>query len=176
MILRQKPIYRFLILSIFFLTDSSGCYQSLENNKSTTEESKKTSSPVVVYKTGCGQCHTAYPPDFLPSGSWLKILNTPKNHFGTSLDLDSQTKSILVQYLTEKGAEKSGTRMAYKIMASLEDQTPRRLTEVPYLRKKHRKIPPEVFKRKSIGSFANCNACHPSAADWKFSKRVRIPD
>ena len=176
MILGRKSIYLCLMLSTLMLTASSGCYQTRENNKPSTDGSKKAASSVVVYKTFCGQCHMAYPPDFLPAGSWLKILNATKNHFGTPLDLDSPTQSLLVRYLTDNGAEKSGSRMAYKIMASLEDQTPRRLTDVPYIRKKHRKISPEVFKRKSIGSFANCNACHPSAADWKFSKSVRIPD
>jgi hypothetical protein len=176
MVLGQKQIFLFLLFSTFVLTTSSGCYQPRENKKSPTDGSKRTASPVTVYKTTCGQCHMAYPPDFLPSGSWLRILKAQKDHFGTPLDLDSSTRSILAQFLTENGAEKAGTRMAYKIMASLEDQTPRRLTEVPYIRKKHRKIPSEVFKRKSIGSFANCSACHPTGADWKFSKRVRIPD
>ena len=39
-------------------------------------------------------------------------------------------------------------------------RTPNRITEIPYIQDKHRKISPAVFKRPSIGSFSRCSACH----------------
>jgi hypothetical protein len=172
-----KPSKYIPVLLALILIASSGLSQTPPKNGPGNGGDKKEADPAAVYKTACGQCHMAYPPYFLPSGSWLKILETDKNHFGSPLDLAPETKSILVKFLGEEGADKSDTRMADKIMASLDEgETPLRLTEVPYIANKHRKISSEVFQRKSIGSLANCNACHPKAAEWVFSKRVMIPD
>jgi hypothetical protein len=131
--------------------------------------------PVVTYKKVCGQCHMAYPPEFLPSGSWEKLMGTTEKHFETSVDIDNKTKDIIAPYLKEKGAEFSKEKIPQKIMQSLEDKPPLRLTEVPYIVKKHRKIKPEDFQRSPIGSFANCNACHRLADNWIFDRKISIP-
>jgi hypothetical protein len=177
MFLRQKSPYFLLSLFVSFFIASSGVSQTPKNNEPKAKEiTKSIINPASTYKETCGQCHMAYPPDFLPSGSWIKILGSPKDHFGTPLDLDLQMKNTLDQYLTGNGAENSESRTASKIMASLEeDKTPLRLTEVPYIIKKHRKISPEVFQRTSIGSLAKCDACHRSAAEGLFSKKIVIP-
>jgi hypothetical protein len=177
MILGQKPSIFFLIAISFVLIVSIGLAQTPENKKPPTNEGQKTATPVIIYKTFCGQCHMAFPPNFLPSSSWLKLLDSEKDHFGNPLDLDPQTKTILVQFLTENGADKSQSRISSKIMDSLdENEIPLRLTEVPYINYKHRKISQAVLQKKSIGSLANCNACHRSATDWAFNKWVNIPD
>jgi mono/diheme cytochrome c family protein len=37
-------------------------------------------------------------------------------------------------------------------------------------------VPPEVWKRASVGSAANCGACHGNAAQGNFSEReIKIP-
>jgi hypothetical protein len=172
-----KPSKYIPILLALILITSSGLSQTPPNNAAANHGTQKEADPTAAYKTACGQCHMAYPPHFLPSASWMKVLETDKNHFGTPLDLAPQTKEILVQFLGEQGADKSDTRIADKIMASLdEDAIPLRLTEVPYITNKHRKISSEVLQRKSIGSLANCNACHRKATEWSFSKWVTIPD
>ena len=177
MIKGLKPSRYIPLLFALILIASSGLSQTPPGNTPGNNEAKKEADPKTVYKTVCGQCHMAYPPHFLPSASWLKILEGEENHFGTPLDLAPQTKSILVQFLSEGGADKSDTRMADKIMSSLdENEIPLRITEVPYIKNKHRKISAEVLQRKSIGSLANCNACHRKAAEWSFSKWVTIPD
>jgi hypothetical protein len=132
--------------------------------------------PVATYKKTCGQCHMAFPPEFLPSGSWEKLLGSTEKHFEASVDIDSKTKAVILPYLKEKGAEFSKAKIPQKIMLSLEGKTPLRLAEIPYLAKKHRKLKPEDFQRKPIGSFANCGACHKLADEWVFNKRIVIPE
>jgi hypothetical protein len=173
---RQSLVF-LLCLSLCVLPASSGFSQTPKNNKPKTEENKKPqNNPASVYKEICGQCHMAYPPEFLPSGSWKKILELDKNHFGTPLDLDPKSKDILAQYLMENGAENWEGGTIAKILGSLdEDKTPLRLTEVPYIKKKHRKISTDILQRKSIGSLSKCNACHSSAEEGIFSKKVVIP-
>jgi hypothetical protein len=184
MILRWKFHPSLLGLIIIFLMAFPGFAQTPKNNSNqpsnnkpkANENTKTLITPASTYKEVCGQCHLAYPPEFLPTGSWIKLLESGKNHFGNPLDFDLRTNNILVQYLTENGAEKSGDKISSKIMDSLEEQTPLRLTEVPYILKKHRKISPEVLQRKSVGSLAKCEACHRSAPDGIFSKKISIPE
>jgi hypothetical protein len=43
-----------------------------------------------------------------------------------------------------------------------------RVTEVPYIRQKHRKISSGVLQQPSIGSLSNCAACHTKAMEGIF--------
>jgi hypothetical protein len=155
------------VLSVFFgclgLSEKTG-----NNNNVTKGEIDPGSSPASTYKNVCGQCHIPYPPHFLPSGSWDKILGTTENHFGETLEIDQKDKDIIVPYLKENGAERSQSKIPERIMQSLEGNTPLRLTEIPYIQKKHRKYSPDVLKQKSIESLSKCNACHQGADKWKF--------
>ena len=129
-----------------------------------------------TYKTTCEGCHLAYPPQMLPAYSWKKILDQSDNHFGEQIPVDSKSKETIVKYLSENGADRSSCEKAVKIMKSLKGETPLRITEVPYIRQKHRKIPPEVLNRKTIGSLSNCRACHKTAEQGFFDDHsVVIP-
>jgi len=122
-------------------------------------------SPVnnQTYKDSCGACHFAYQPWLLPSGSWGKLLSSIKDHFGQTVDIDAEPKGVIEIYLADNAAEKSHMKWARKIVRCLKGDTPLRITEVPYIRHKHRDVPPEVFKRKAVGSLSNCSACHKTA-------------
>ena len=116
-----------------------------------------------AYKEACGACHFVYQPELLPSGSWLKILDTLQDHFGETVELDDDSKRGISDYLKSNGAENSSAKRAGKIVRSLGNQSPLRITDIPYIREKHRKISSDVLKRKSIGSLSNCPACHKTA-------------
>lgn len=133
-------------------------------------------SAAAAYDTHCGACHGAYAPLLLPTGSWDKILKGLDDHFGEKVSLEPAVKAAITQYLMENGADRSTAKKAAKIAASLNGQTPLRVTEVPYIQKKHRKMAPEVFQRKAVGGLANCRACHRSAGQGHFSDHdVVIP-
>ena len=123
-------------------------------------------SPVdnAAYKEACGVCHFSYQPELLPSGSWEKILAGLDDHFGQAVALDPEPKKTIAEYLKANAAEHSSAERAVKIMRSLGDQTPVRITEVPYIRQKHHEVSAGVLERKSIGSLSNCSACHTTAA------------
>jgi hypothetical protein len=149
-----------------------GC-SSLFGNAGNNSDVKKGnlapgSSPVATYKNTCGQCHIPYPPHFLPSGSWEKLLGSTGKHFGETLEIEQKDKDIIVPYLKENGEERSQSKIPQRIMQSLEGNTPLRLTEVPFIQKKHRKYSSDVLKKKSIESLSQCNACHQGADNWKF--------
>jgi len=116
-----------------------------------------------TFKEECGGCHFAYQPELLPSGSWDKILAGLEDHFGEVVELDPGSKKVIDEYLKVNAAEHSTAKRAIKIMRCLGSQTPLRITDIPYIRRKHHEIHPDVFKQKSIGSLSNCSACHTTA-------------
>jgi len=129
-----------------------------------------------VYKETCGQCHFAYQPELLPSASWLKILSQLDDHFGEEVEADPDTIKTISDHLKTNGAENSSVKISGKIMRSLGNQVPLRITDIPYIRRKHHELDPAVFKRESIGSLANCTACHITAEKGIYDDDdIKIP-
>ena len=135
-------------------------------------------NPVInqTYKEACGACHFAYQPGLLPSGSWAKLLSNLKDHFGETVEIDAASNGVIEKYLIDNAAERSQGKRSHKIVRSLKGETPSRITEIPYVRRKHRDIPPEVFTRKTVGSLSNCSACHRTADQGIYEDdNVTIP-
>ena len=135
-------------------------------------------SPVnnSTYKEECGGCHFAYPPALLPSASWIKILNSLNNHFGEEIEIDPDSKKLILDYLKRNSAENSRAELAVKIVRSLGKRAPLRITDIPCIRKEHHDLPPNVLERESIGSLSNCIACHKRAEEGIFEDDyVSIP-
>jgi len=121
-----------------------------------------------TYKENCGACHFAYQPELLPSASWEKILSRPDDHFGESFELNEEGKKSILGYLRTNAAEHSSAKMAVRIVTCLGSEVPKRITEIPYIRKKHHDISSTTIKRKSIGSLSNCTACHTRAEEGTY--------
>ena len=116
-----------------------------------------------VYKGECGACHFAYQPELLPTASWMKILTNLDDHFGESIELDEDSRKVISNYLKSNGAEYSSAKRAVKIMRSVGNQVPLRITDISYIREKHHELSSDVLKREAIGSLSNCSACHTTA-------------
>jgi len=136
---------------------------------------KPVNSP--VYLEACEACHLAYQPELLPAASWEKVLaGLVGDHFGETVALDEDTRQAVAAYLKANSAETSRAKIAVKIMDSLEGQAPMRITDIFYIKEKHHGIPADVFKRASVGTFANCAACHTTAAGGIYDEdNVHIP-
>ena len=129
------------------------------------------------YKENCGACHFTYPPELLPSGSWIKILASLSDHFGETIELDPEAATVISAYLKSNAAEFSAAEPAVKIMKSIGNQTPERITGIPYIQKKHSEIRPTIIKQKSIGSLSNCSKCHTTAENGIYDDdNVKIPN
>jgi len=104
-----------------------------------------------TYTENCGACHFAYQPGLLPSGSWDKILDSLSDHFGEAIELDPESKKIIAEYLKANAVNYTSAKLSAKIMRSMGDLTPQRITEIPYIQKNHHEISQDVIKRESIG-------------------------
>jgi hypothetical protein len=130
-----------------------------------------------AYKEHCGACHFNYQPELLPSGSWKKIIDQVEDHFGQSFELDQESQKAVLGFLEANAAERSKSKRAVKIVKSVGSGTPLRITEVPYIKDKHRKVSATVLNRPSIGSLSNCTACHRTAEEGNYDgHHVVIPD
>lgn len=131
----------------------------------------------ALYKQECASCHFLYLPGLLPERSWEKLMNSTDKHFGENLALDASIVSEIEAFLKANSSEKTNTEWGRKITQSAGSSTPERITEIGWIKKEHRKIRPEIFKRASIGSFSNCGACHQGGAKGDFEEdSVRIPN
>jgi Dihaem cytochrome c len=129
-----------------------------------------------AYKETCGECHFAYQPELLPSASWLAIMNQLNDHFGEEIGAEPATIKTISDYLKTNAAEGSSAKMPVKIINSLGRRAPDKITDIPYIRRKHHKLDPAVFKRESVGSLANCPACHTSAEKGIYDDDdVKVP-
>ena len=129
-----------------------------------------------AYEAECGECHFLYQPELLPSASWMKILDQLDDHFGEEIELDPDSKKNISDYLKSNGAENSSAKRAVKIVRSLGNHVPMRITDTPYIRKKHHELNPEVLRRESVGSLSNCIACHTTADEGIYEDdNVKIP-
>lgn len=129
------------------------------------------------WKAECSSCHTLYHPNLLPEKSWNKIMAGLDQHFGENASLDAITRDEITRFLALHSAEKSDNRRAQRINQSISaSDVPIRITQTRYFMSKHDEISASTFKRKSIGSTANCIACHQGAEKGNFSEsQVKIP-
>jgi hypothetical protein len=136
-----------------------------------------TTADLALYRKECGSCHVAFPPGLLRAETHRRLMAMLDRHFGQNAELESATRDRLESWLVANGAESGLDRRSRKVLASDPGgAAPLRLTEASWFQRKHRKIDQTVLARPSIGTFANCAACHGGAAGWDFDDdRVRIP-
>lgn len=119
------------------------------------------------YRQECAGCHMAYPPGFLSKSAWTRIMSGLEKHYGSDASLDEASVREISKWLGQHAG-------SYKRVTESSPQD--RITTTVWFERKHREIKPEVFKRASIKSPANCAACHVKADQGNFSEDfVRIP-
>lgn len=125
----------------------------------------------------CASCHLAYPPALLPRASWQRLMGGLDRHFGENASLDPATQADILRFLEAHAADSGSSRMGDKVMRRMRaNEAPLRITETRWFIKKHDEVPDTTWTRKSVGSAANCAACHQQAEKGIFDEHtVRIP-
>lgn len=115
----------------------------------------------------CSSCHYAYPPGLLPGASWTRLLDASalEDHFGENIEMKEALRRELLDYARAGAADQSFTKRSRKIVASIGTaEPPLRISEVPYIRRKHQEIPEAQVKgNPKVNSIAQCDACHTQA-------------
>jgi cytochrome c553 len=124
-----------------------------------------------AFKAECGSCHLAFPPALLAANDWRQVMGNLDKHYGDNAALDEKTRRQIEDFLVRNAG--SGRRTEG---ASSAGAVPPRLTLTYWFVRKHDEVPRAVWKDKSVGSAANCAACHPRAEAGSFSEReIRMP-
>jgi nitrate/TMAO reductase-like tetraheme cytochrome c subunit len=131
------------------------------------DESRKPAVSNAKWKSECGSCHVAYPPNLLPAESWRAIMSQLDRHFGSNAGMDPETAREITAFL-EANAGVAKQKPAGKV--------PLRITETAWFKSEHRKVPAHIWKSSKVRSPANCGACHATADAGDFSERnVKVP-
>ncbi len=132
----------------------------------------------ALWREECGACHLAFYPGLLPARSWQRMMVEPSAHFGEDLYLEQETIDAIRTFLVANSAEQAQTEAAWKINRSIaREETPLRITEVPYWREKHHEITDRIWRRPGIEGKVNCAACHLDAEEGTFEDAaMRIPE
>ena len=120
-----------------------------------------------AYQQECSACHTAYSPAMLPAASWQRIMSGLDRHYGVDASLDGKTVTEVSRWLLDH----AGT--SRKVSAAPPED---RITRSAWFEREHRKVSDAVWKRASVGSRAQCAACHTRADQGDYDEdHVRIP-
>ena len=124
-------------------------------------------APNTKHQQECSSCHLAYPPGLLPAASWGRIMGGLNKHFGTDASLDAASTAEIAGWLqAHAGTDKRGR----------EEPPQDRISKSHWFVRQHDEVSAATFKRASIGSAANCSACHAAAAKGNFNEHeVHIP-
>jgi hypothetical protein len=114
----------------------------------------------------CSACHIAFRPNFLPKTSWQKVMTTLDKHYGADASLSPADQKEIADWLNTVALDAG------------EAPPDNRLTKAFWFTRKHgtKHIQPDVWRRASVNSPANCQACHVDAAKGDFNEHnIRIP-
>jgi hypothetical protein len=129
-----------------------------------------------AWQQECASCHLAYPPSMLPRASWQKLMTGLDQHFGEDASLDPATQADILKFLEANAADSGSSGMGRRVMRMDKNTAPLRITETRWFVRKHDEVPRTTWSRKSIGSPANCVACHRQAEQGNFDEdAIRIP-
>ena len=131
-----------------------------------------------TYVNECGSCHTAYAPGLLPARSWRKMMGELENHFGEDASLAEPQQLEILKALENLSADSvQATMRMRRINGSIPtNAAPQRIVETGYFKYMHDEVRPSIWKRKKIGTLANCIACHSRANEGRYGEReIQIP-
>ena len=120
----------------------------------------------------CGSCHLVFPPSMLPASSWKRMMGELDKHFSTDASVTPAAAKRITRYLTENAADTGGQRYGGKLVRGVSLQSaPQRITELPRWIREHHELSANEWKRKEVGSKANCVACHKDAERGYYDER-----
>ncbi len=128
----------------------------------------------TLYADECGSCHFAYQPGLLPERSWRDMMAKLDDHFGENAEVDDVDRQALTEYLATNAADHSNYKRSVKFMRTIAtNETPERITDVGYFKRKHREVPRRVLDKVSL---SNCQQCHTKAERGSYTEReIDIP-
>ncbi len=144
-----------LIALVFFVPINASSASTIGNHSNLwlAQADKNAELGRELYIENCGSCHIPIPAEVLPTNTWQKILEQPRDHYGESLpNMANITARLIWSYL------RSYSR------PTLEGEiTPEFVTNSRYFTALH----PLVELPRPV-SYQSCQLCHPGAASLDY--------
>ena len=117
------------------------------------------------WKTECGSCHIAYPPQLLTGADWQRMMGGLDKHFGANAALDAKENKEILEFL-QRYAGSGDKRSASSL----------RISDTRWFTREHRKVAGNTWSDPAVKSRSNCTACHVNAERGDWSERgIRMP-
>lgn len=117
----------------------------------------------------CRECHLAYSPALLPPRSWERMLREQDRHFGEDLSLPEGTIARLRLAIDVAPPSWSAWKLARSAASA---DAPQKITELPYWREAHRRVPVARYSPPHAAGRHDCEACHRDALSGIFHPRM----
>jgi len=122
--------------------------------------------PNATWKSECGSCHVAYPPQLLPRQTWQRLMSGLERHFGTDASVEPAAAAEIEAYLERHSSSGRAAGPAGNL----------RITQSAWFVHEHDDVPSSSWSLPAVGSASNCAACHVTAEQADFRKRnLRVP-
>lgn len=131
----------------------------------------------IHWQQECASCHLACSLALLPKSSRQRVMGGLEQHFGENASLDPAAQADILRFLEANAADSGRSRIGDKVLQRMDTKAaPLRITETRRFVKQHDEVPRATWARKSVGSAANCAACHRHAEKGVYDENtVRIP-
>lgn len=118
-----------------------------------------------MYRSECGSCHVAYPPQLLGADTWHRLFRHLDRHFGVDASLDAATAGKLSSYVNSLAGQRN---------SNADDSL--RITRTTWFQREHLEVPRVIWSDKRVRSASNCSACHKRADEGDYSEAtLRMP-
>ena len=146
---------KWLTTLVFIL---GGTMAHAEGNKYSVPDNPK-------WKTECGGCHIAFPPQLLTAGDWQRLMGGLDKHFDANAVLEPKDNREILDFL-QRHAGSGGRNSAPSL----------RITDTPWFSREHREVSSDTWSDPAVKSRSNCTACHVNAERGDWSERgIRVP-
>ena len=125
----------------------------------------------TLWQKECGECHVAYPPNLLPSRSWVRTLAEQSAHFGEDLSLSEKTLHALRAYADARlpATDWAGASIAAGIDPG---SAPLRITETEFWIGEHSRIESHEYSKERNTARHQCEGCHLDVDSGIFRFRM----
>ena len=116
----------------------------------------------------CAECHNLFSPNFMTKKMWKVALEDKNEHFKKDLTKDVPHFESIKKYILKNSAETSETEISQGIVQSTKGKNKYRITKTKYWKDLHKKIPRSAYKKETIKSKSNCQACHINFGETNY--------
>ncbi len=118
-------------------------------NLAHAESVKPPVSNETKWKSECGSCHVAYPPQLMSAENWQGLMGSLDKHFGANATLEAKDNQAILGFLKRNAGS-----------GELYSSSSLRISDTPWFKREHHVIAAKEWTHAEVKSRSNCESCH----------------